>query len=469
MSDENDSYTEVTSTSWFSRLGDSFKGIGTGFLLIIAATALLWWNEGRTVRTGDAIVEAQLATEPMPAITKVDSAFEGKMVYATGRAVTKDELTDPVFGVKVNAIKLRRKVEYYQWVEHRRSEKRQKLGGGEETVTTYTYSREWVNHPVDSQSFKQMVGHENKTRIQTEAADWLAPNVTFGAYRFPAFLARSIGGEKPLDISLTDTQRAELQKAFFAPNASLDASQVVGQQGASMIHTQTNTIYVGREPGAPSIGDVRVTFFETPAAEVSILAKVNGDTFVPFRASNGNTFSRLSMGIQDMNSMFDAAKSGNATMAWILRGLGLVLCVTGFGMVFAPLKVLADVIPLLGSIVGAGTGLVAGLLGTAWSMVIIAIAWIRFRPVLGAWRGARPGDPAVRQGTHEEVRPHRPGPRSLGTGSALLTESPPQPQGARHEEAHPGTLCPARLLCDGMGNGAQVGQVLRVLHRQRQA
>ena len=383
MSDENSSYTEVTSTNWFSRLGNSFKGIGTGILLIVAATVLLWWNEGRTVRTGDAIAEAQMVTEPIPSIDKIDSAFEGKMVYATGRAVTKDELTDPVFGVKVNAIKLRRKVEYYQWVEHRRSEKRQKLGGGEETVTTYTYSREWVNHPVDSQSFKQMMGHENKTRIQTEAVDWLAPNVTFGAYRFPAFLTRSIGGEKPLDISLTDTQRAELQKAFFAPNASLDASQVVGQQGASMIHTQTNTIYVGREPGSPSIGDVRVTFFETPAAEVSILAKVNGDTFVPFRASNGNTFSRLSMGVQDMNSMFDAAKSGNATMAWILRGLGLVLCIAGFGMIFAPLKVLADVNPLLGSIVGAGTGLVAGLLGSAWSLVIIAIAWIRFRPVLG--------------------------------------------------------------------------------------
>ena len=158
---------------------------------------------------------------------------------------------------------------------------------------------------------------------------------------------------------------------------------MVGQQGASMIHTQTNTIYVGREPGSPSIGDVRVTFFETPAAEVSILAKVNGDTFVPFRASNGNTFSRLSMGVQDMNSMFDAAKSSNATTAWLLRGLGVVLCIAGFGMIFAPLKVLADVIPLLGSIVGAGTGLVAGLLGSAWSLVIIAIAWIRFRPVLG--------------------------------------------------------------------------------------
>lgn len=383
MSDENSSYTEVTSTNWFSRLGNSFKGIGTGILLIVAATVLLWWNEGRTVRTGDAIAEAQMVTEPIPGIDKIDSAFEGKMVYATGRAVTKDELTDPVFGVKVNAIKLRRKVEYYQWVEHSKSEKRTKLGGGEETVTTYSYSAEWVDSPVNSQSFKKREGHENKTRINSENMSWLAPNVTFGAYRFPEFLSRSIGGEKALNLSLSDEQRAELQKAFFAPNTNLETSQVLGQQGASMIHIQGNTLYVGRQPGTPSIGDVRVTFFETPAAEVSILAKVNGDTFVPFRASNGNTFSRLSMGVQDMNSMFDAAKSSNATMAWILRGLGVVLCIAGFGMIFASLKVLADVIPLLGSIVGAGTGLVAGLLGSAWSLVIIAIAWIRFRPVLG--------------------------------------------------------------------------------------
>ena len=382
MSDENDSYTEVTSTSWFSRLGDSFKGIGTGFLLIIAATALLWWNEGRTVRTGDAIAEAQMVTEPMPAITRIDSAFEGKMVYAKGRAATSDELVDPVFGIKVNAIKLRRKVEYYQWVEHRSTEKRQKLGGGEETVTTYSYTQEWVGNPVDSRSFKRAEGHENKTRIQSEDESWLAPNVTFGAYRFPEFLTRSIGGEKALNLSLSAEQRAELQKAFFAPNAGLDTSQVLGQEGVSMIHSQGNTLYVGRQPGTPAIGDVRVSFFETPAAEVSILARVSGDTFVPFRASNGNTFSRLAMGTHDMNGMFEDAKSGNATMAWILRGVGLVLCVVGFGMIFAPLKIVADVIPLLGSIVGAGTGLVAGLLGSAWSMVIIAIAWIRFRPVL---------------------------------------------------------------------------------------
>ncbi|MEF2807339.1 MAG: hypothetical protein U0N16_02830, partial [Desulfovibrio sp.] len=139
MSD-NDSFTETTSTSWGSRLGSSFGGIGMGIVLFIAATALLYWNEGRAVRTGDAIAEAQLATVPLPSISKVDPAFDGKTVYATGRAVTKDVLTDPDFGVKVNAIGLNRKAEFYQWTQQSKSETKKKLGGGEETVTTYTYS-----------------------------------------------------------------------------------------------------------------------------------------------------------------------------------------------------------------------------------------------------------------------------------------------------------------------------------------
>lgn len=63
-----DKYTEVTTTSWGSRIKGAFGGIGTGILLIIAATWLLYWNEGRSVRTGDAIAEAQFAAEELPGI-----------------------------------------------------------------------------------------------------------------------------------------------------------------------------------------------------------------------------------------------------------------------------------------------------------------------------------------------------------------------------------------------------------------
>ncbi len=51
-------------------------------------------------------------------------------------------------------------------------------------------------------------------------------------------------------------------------------------------------------------------------------------------------------------------------------------------MVFRILSVIADVIPILGTIVGAGTGFVAFVLGLAWSLVVIAVAWVRFRPLL---------------------------------------------------------------------------------------
>ena len=117
-----DNYTEVTNTSWFSRLGNSFGGIGAGLVMIALATFLLYWNEGRAVRTGDAIAEAQMQTVALPGISTLDSSYDGKLVYATGRVVTEDTLTDSMFGITTKAIRLRRKVEYYQWVEDAKQE-----------------------------------------------------------------------------------------------------------------------------------------------------------------------------------------------------------------------------------------------------------------------------------------------------------------------------------------------------------
>jgi hypothetical protein len=48
-----------------------------------------------------------------------------------------------------------------------------------------------------------------------------------------------------------------------------------------------------------------------------------------------------------------------------------------------PLSVFADVIPLLGSVVGAGAGVIAFLLAAAGSLITISIAWIFYRPLLG--------------------------------------------------------------------------------------
>ncbi len=54
---DNDSFTEVSSQGWFSRIGDSIKGILFGIFLFIAAFPLLWWNEGRSVERYNSLKE----------------------------------------------------------------------------------------------------------------------------------------------------------------------------------------------------------------------------------------------------------------------------------------------------------------------------------------------------------------------------------------------------------------------------
>ena len=70
---------------------------------------------------------------------RLSIALNGEFIHASAFADTQDVLEDAAFGVKETAIALKRRVEFYQYKESEHSETRDKLGGGEEKVTTYTY------------------------------------------------------------------------------------------------------------------------------------------------------------------------------------------------------------------------------------------------------------------------------------------------------------------------------------------
>ena len=365
-------YTVTESKSWFKRITESFAGILTGFVLIGACTWLLWWNEGRTFKTAGAIGEAQLVTVDVEDISRTDPSLEGKVIHAIGRADTKDVIRDSLFGVETNAINLKRNAEYYQYEEESHTETRKKLGGGEEKVTTYTYSPNWTDSPIDSNNFKDS-SYKGRNIILANVNDetFKAQNVTFGAYKLPQFLADEIGGAVPLNLASVD--KKAIASLINAPK---------GYKASNMIHVQGSTVYIGENPNTPTIGDVRITFTQTPPAEVSIIAQVIGNTFEAFTASNGYKFSRLENGNHSSPAMFESARSENNIIAWVLRIVGAVLVMFGLGLVFRPLSVIADVIPILGTIVDAGVGVVAFLIGLAWSLVVIAVAWVRFRPMV---------------------------------------------------------------------------------------
>ena len=370
-------YTETTTTSYGQRLAGSAKGMIGGLLVFIIGTGLLWWNEGRTVRTAKAIGDAASHVESVADVSKVDASLNGKLIHASAFADTKDTLTDDMFGVREQAIKLDRKVEYYQWVEHSQTKKRDKVGGGEETITTYTYEQKWVDKPVNSAEFKDpQYQSANKVLSEVEEREELAQHVTFGAYTLPESLVGSISGSEPVEVRMTEEQRFTWDERLHMLRPKVNTE-------TSLVHTSANTAYLGLSPNSPQVGDVRVTFTKVPPADISLIAQVDGSTFKVYRAKNGQSFSRVQMGTVGVDEMIEQARSENNMLTWVLRLVGVLLIVIGLKGMFGLLPMLFKVLPFLGSIVDAGVGLVSWIFGLAWSLIIIAIAWLVFRPIIG--------------------------------------------------------------------------------------
>ena len=355
-------YQEVTTTSYGKRVGNSFRGIGGGIIMFIAATVLLWWNEGRAVKTDKMLNEAQKACVEMENPSKKDIALDGELVCATAVATTQDSLIDTRFGFGATAISLQRMVEYYQWVEHAESKSEDKLGGKEVTTTTYTYTKEWVSSPIQSSTFKDPdYQDKNKVLAVIDSQDWWAEDVSFGAYKLNESLIHSISSREPVALAISE--------------------DLLKQYGET--HQDSNVLYIGHSANNPEVGDVRVSWEKVVPAKVTIISQVDGDTFKPFKAKNGQRFQTLVMGKKDADEIFDSEHSANKMLMWILRLVGVILAVAGLKGIFGFLETLLKVVPFLANILGWGVGVVCTVVGVVWSLIVIAIAWLFYRPVLG--------------------------------------------------------------------------------------
>ncbi|MCF0182352.1 MAG: hypothetical protein HUK11_08915 [Muribaculaceae bacterium] len=399
-------YQTTTTTSYGTRVGNSFKAIGTGFIMFLAGTVLLWWNEGNFVKTQKMLEEAQGNAVHVESVAKIDPSNEGQLIHATDKAITQDSLVDQTFGVGVVGVRLQSNVEYYQWVEHQKEEKRDKLGGGEETITTYTYSKEWVNQPVSSSSFAdpEYKNIDNNVLMTVEEERLYAKEVKFGAYMLSENLIHGIGATQDLDVNATDERLAQIDKqltahmggkknqvnqAQQAPIANDSVAQdapveVKEVKDYEMLHVQGNQIYIGKVFNGNNVGDVRIKFQYVPNnLTVSLIAKVQGNTFVKYVAKNGRQFDRIEVGNKSMEEMFQSANDENSMMTWILRIVGILLVIGGLKGIFGILTTLLKVVPFLASIMNFGVGLICSVVGFAWSLIIIALAWLFYRPVIG--------------------------------------------------------------------------------------
>ena len=357
-----DTFTESSSQSIFGRLGDAIKGVLFGIVLIPVAIILLFWNEGRAVKTAASLKEGVAAVVGVTA-DAILPANEGKLIHVSGGATTADLVRDAAFGVSQNAIRLTRTVEMFQWQEQKKAETRKKLGGGTDTQTTYTYTQNWSDQPIRSSEFKQPEGHSNPTSMLGGTLVSAADHVTLGKFNLPPAIVGSMRGDQALPLSAADAENlpAELK---------------------AKVKCMGDSFYLGVDPTAPAIGDQRVKFTVLKPATFSVLARQTGQTLDAYPTKAGRAIQRVESGEIPADAMFQHAKSENTWLAWGLRLGGTLLMALGIGLLLRPLATMADVLPLLGDLVGVGTSFVALVVAVMASAVVIAVAWFAVRPLL---------------------------------------------------------------------------------------
>ncbi len=353
-----DSYTEVTSEGWFSRIGKSIKGILVGIVMFFVAFPILWMNEGRAVQAAKSLEEGRGEVVSIEAAS-VDPENEGKLVHLSGEATTTETLSDPLLGLSEQALRLSRSVEMYQWTEQQESKTKKKLGGGKETTTTYTYKQTWSSRIEDSARFKRPAGHTNPPRMAYPSTTSVAKSVTLGAFNLTPALVARIHAEEAVALDAV-------------PEALKDKAQLV--QGG---------LYVGANPDSPVVGDLRIAVTKTPPTVVSVVSRQIKDTFEPYQAEAGDAIEMLEVGTVSAESMFASAEKANAVLTWILRLVGFLVMAFGIAMLFGPIVTIADVLPFLGTLIGIGVAFFAGAVALSLSLITIGLAWLFYRPLIG--------------------------------------------------------------------------------------
>ncbi|PYB76849.1 hypothetical protein DMY87_00115 [Rhizobium wuzhouense] len=353
-----------TSTSWFSRLGGALTGALVGLVLLIVAIVALFWNEGRSVATYKSLVEGQSIVVTADA-SRIDPALDGKLVHIESDVKPASDVVDADTGITASGvIGLERKVEMYQWVEEKSSKTEKKLGGGEETVTTYSYTKEWSEKAQDSSKFQETAGHENP-EFWLPSSETLVDKAQLGAFSVTGAQIASVGTRETLPI--TDETAAQ-------------ASEALGYPGEGRAVMQA--LYFGANEKAPEIGDTKVRFEKILLPEVSVVAMQHGDRLAEYTTQNGYTLFLLEAGRQPATKMFADSQAENVVLTWVIRVAGIFGLFVGFALIFRIFSVIGDVIPFVGSLIGFGTGLISFILALAIGVTVIAIGWFAVRPLL---------------------------------------------------------------------------------------
>ncbi|XP_070394391.1 transmembrane protein 43 isoform X5 [Dermacentor albipictus] len=200
-----------------------------GMSLVAAAVCLLLWNEHRAGALSRALDQA---LEQVVHIEEGQAAPTNstRLIHITGQLSSRQVAIDETYNISVAAVKLRRLVEVYQWVE-KSTYRQYGDSDGISMEKDYAYELDWRSELVDCTSLTK-VSCVNPMRFPVPSMDFVLSEVYLGQLQLSDSLISMIDNFHPLDAVITD----QGNKNFLYLTES------------------------GGTPEKPKVGDMRISF-----------------------------------------------------------------------------------------------------------------------------------------------------------------------------------------------------------------
>ncbi len=338
-------FTNVTRTGFGSRIMSAIVGVPIGIILIVGSCILLYWNEGR-------VDYSKIASKSTPVqANRIDQSKNGQFVSVTGSVSTGQQIGDGAYLKPGPYVAVQRTVEEYAWVQDEQTQSHNNLGGSSTNTTTYTYKQEWTSDPADSSTFQYPQGHQNPT-LPIESSTTEATSGYVGAYSFDP---QTIKLPALQDLSLSSanvnlpTSPSAANTTTTATPSSIPASSTVSPISNLTIASSQYLYGGGGSLTAPQLGAIRISYQALPAGTtVTVFGTLNNGSLDSYTDPSNHTIYDLLYGgrqtaIATLHSQYEKT-------IWIFRGIGVALIWLGLMMLFGPLDMLLDFIPIAGEI-----------------------------------------------------------------------------------------------------------------------
>ncbi|XP_026578888.1 transmembrane protein 43 [Pseudonaja textilis] len=349
---------------FLERLSETSGGMLVGLATFALSFYILFTNEGRTLKTASSLAEGLSLVVPLDNIQIVSHENDKKLVHLSGVLRTSKPLYDPSYGVSIRAVKLKRQVEMYQWVEYEDS-KEYEENGEVKKETRYSYNTEWKSEVVNSRNFDREIGHKNPSAMAVESFTAVASDVQVGTFFLSRGLIEKINNFKQMSLSKLEDPHADVIRS-----------------GDYFFHSEN--------PRRPEVGDLRVSFFYAGLSEafshtvlpdmVTIVARQQEDHLVPYQTKSGDVLNILYLGELTAEEVFQKEHESNSMKTWGLRAAGWLSMFLGISLMTRIIYTLVDWFPVVRDLVNIGLKAFAFCLATSLSLLTISVGWLFYRP-----------------------------------------------------------------------------------------